>query len=589
MKRKIAPILLSLGLLFVSPGAEAADMGMHIDQVGYLPDRAKTAMVTDSGESTFSLVDAQTGETVYMGTLGAPVFAPLAEETLRRADFSDFTRSGRYVLRVGARTSYDFVIDENVYALPMVHTWRSYTLSRSNTKMEDAVTGLSIRSGHAQDRRAEVYFTDAVSKKGERRDVAGGWYDAGDYGKYVTTAAISTAQLMLAYEDNSAHFTRGQLLFPEGIQTDGTLPDALAEVRFELDWMRTMERRDGSMFHKVAGLSWPGFDKSPDTDTQERYIFGSCTSSAAMCGAAYALGARVYAAHDPVYAADLGARAERIWKYLERHPQPLYRRDEGQESGSGPYDKETDFEERLWLAAELFRTTGDRQYERYLLSNAVRFTEKPSFYTWNDTLALAQFAYARAAGADADLQGRVRAAFLSYADDICESIAQDGFFCALSRDEYTWASTKNSLSKGNILLMANTIMPRRVYEDGALDQIHYLFGRNALDKSFLTGIGDNPPAHPHNRIRESTGVYVPGLVIGGPNAVPGGDPDQTAYLESAPIPVAKSYLDVLTSWSTNEYAIDYTAAAAYALAHFAAPVTPDAETLRAAYIVPSKE
>ena len=137
--------------------------------------------------------------------------------------------------------------------------------------------------------------------------------------------------------------------------------------------------------------------------------------------------------------------------------------------------------------------------------------------------------------------------------------------------------------------MANTIMPRRVYEDGALDQIHYLFGRNALDKSFLTGIGDNPPTHPHNRIRESTGVYVPGLVIGGPNAVPGGDPDQTAYLESAPIPVAKSYLDVLTSWSTNEYAIDYTAVAAYALAHFAAPVTPDAETLRAAYIVPSKE
>ena len=56
-----------------------------------------------------------------------------------------------------------------------------------------------------------------------------------------------------------------------------------------------------------------------------------------------------------------------------------------------------------------------------------------------------------------------------------------------------------------------------------------------------------------------------------PNAVSGGDPDQTKYLESGHIPTAKSYLDVLTSWSTNEYAIDYTGTAAYALAWFAKP------------------
>lgn len=33
-----------------------------------------------------------------------------------------------------------------------------------------------------------------------------------------------------------------------------------------------MQREDGSTFHKVSGLTWPGFDISPDTDKQDRYI-----------------------------------------------------------------------------------------------------------------------------------------------------------------------------------------------------------------------------------------------------------------------------------------------------------------------------
>ena len=116
--------------------------------------------------------------------------------------------------------------------------------------------------------------------------------------------------------------------------------------------------------------------------------------------------------------------------------------------------------------------------------------------------------------------------------------------------------------------MANQISPKTEYVEGALDQIHYLFGRNALNRSFMTGAGANPPEHPHNRIHESTGAYVPGLIVGGPNFVSGGDPDQTKYLESGNIPPAKAYLDVLSSWSTNEYAIDYNAAASYALSWF---------------------
>ena len=583
VSRKLRWLVLS-GILLGTCGlpgfSEAADAGMHVDQVGYLNGYSKTAMVTDTGDTDFSLVDAKTGQTVYEGKLSAAKKDAMSEETLRKADFSSFKKEGTYKLRVGSRESYDFEIGDNVYAVPAVETWRSYTLSRSNTPIDDPVTGLKVKEGHAQDRQAQVYFTDKLNKKGDRLDVSGGWYDAGDYGKYVTTAAISSAELLLAYEANPSHFTRGQLFFPKGTQEETKLPDALQEVQFELDWMRKMQRKDGSMFHKVAGLAWPGFDKSPDTDTQDRYIFGSCTSSAAMSGASFAIASRIYAPFDKAYGEIMRKSAERIWGYLAKTKNPIYRVDEGQESGSGPYNKSTDIEERIWLAAELFRTTGDKKYEKYLQSVADRFTQKPSFFTWDNTLALGQFAYLKAQNANPALQAKVKAAFLGYADDITRKIESDGFGCALAKDEYTWASTKNALTQGDILLMANQIQPNAAYVEGALSQLHYLFGRNSLDKSFATGMGDNPPEHPHNRIHESTGAYVPGLIVGGPNAVAGGDPDQTAYLKSGHIPVAKSYLDVLTSWSTNEYAIDYTGTAAYALSYFAKPKAMNIDMLK---------
>lgn len=568
--------------------AEAADAGMHVDQVGYLTNADKKAMVTDSADTSFTIVDAATQQTVFEGKLSAAKYDALSDEKLRQADFTSLKKAGTYKLKVGNRESYDFVIGDNVYAVPAAEAWRSYTLSRSNTPIHDDISGLEIKGGHPQDKEAEVYFSDALNKKGDKLDMTGGWYDAGDYGKYSTTAAISSAQLLMAYEAHPDHFQKGQLLFPAGVKQEKNLPDALSEIKFELDWMRKMQRRDGSLFHKVSGMKWPGFEVSPDTDTQKRYIFSTATSSSAMCGASFAIGARIYAPFDRGYADTLLKDAVRVWNYLEKTPEPVYRVDEGQESGSGPYNKNTDLEERIWLAAELFRTTGDKKYESYLQQQGQkRLLEKPGFFTWDNTLALGQFAYLQTKNADAGLQAGVRKAFLGYADDICRKIASDGFACALAPEEYTWASTKNALTQGDILLMAYQVQPKQEYLDGALDQLHYLFGRNSLDKSFMTGMGDNPPEHPHNRIHESTGAYVPGLVVGGPNHVSGGDPDQTKYLAENKVPVAKSYLDVLTSWSTNEYAIDYTATAAYALAWFAQPEKLQAQQLKLQRTFPS--
>ena len=380
-------VLVNTNMLFSV--SEAADDGIHVDQVGYLTNHDKVAMVADAKDKTFEIIDTKTNKVVFTGKLSAPKYDAMSEETLSKADFTNLKIPGTYILKVGNRESYDFEIGDNVYAVPAVQSWRSYTLSRSNTPIDDTdVSGLKLKGGHPQDKEAKVYFTDKLNKKGDVVDVSGGWYDAGDYGKYITTAGLSSAELMLAYEANPDHFTKGQLVFPKGVKSDENLPDVLSEVKFEIDWMRKMQRQDGSTFHKVSGLTWPGFDISPDTDTQPRYIFSTATYSSAIYGASLAVGARVYEPFDKVYAQELKKDAERVWDYLQKTPEPIYRVDEGQENGSGPYNKNTDIEERLWLAAEMFLTTGDKKYEDYFNYLATKYPGRFIVYIgYSDPLA----------------------------------------------------------------------------------------------------------------------------------------------------------------------------------------------------------
>ena len=140
--RLVMAAVTAMSIWGASDFAEAADAGMHVDQVGYLSGYSKAAMVTDSGEGEFYLVDVKTGQTVYQGQLSAPKYDAMSEETLRRADFSDFKAAGTYVLKVGGRTSPEFAIGDNVYAVPAVQTLRSYTLSRCGSPIDDDITGL---------------------------------------------------------------------------------------------------------------------------------------------------------------------------------------------------------------------------------------------------------------------------------------------------------------------------------------------------------------------------------------------------------------------------------------------------------------
>jgi endoglucanase len=91
-----------------------------------------------------------------------------------------------------------------------------------------------------------------------------------------------------------------------------------------------------------------------------------------------------------------------------------------------------------------------------------------------------------------------------------------------------------------------------LYRATALDAVNHLLGRNCYGRSYVTGIGFDPPLHPHDR--RDNGEYLnhpwPGYLIGGPH------------------PRATDWHDEQGDFRTNEIAINWNAALVYALAAF---------------------
>ncbi|WP_116303504.1 glycoside hydrolase family 9 protein [Alkalilimnicola ehrlichii] len=550
--------------------------GQHVkvNQVGYLPNAPKMGVVVVSEPATdFEVLSQEGGEVVYNGTLSAPMDDVSSGDTVQQADFSQLRRTGTFVLQVdGVGQSYPFRISPDVYHSAFIDTLRSYTLQRANFVIDDPLTGLYHGLAHMQDAEAAMYFSDEFYREGQTLDMLGGWYDAGDFGKYTTPGAITVAQLLLAYEWAPETFTQGQMLFPAEVAEaagDTELPDLLVETQWKLDWLLKMQRPDGAVYHKVSGAEWPSMETRPEEDDQTRYVYGMSTYGTGMFAGVMAMAARLYEPFDPTYSEQLLTAAKDAFQYLEANPEPYFREDENQNSGSGPYDKHEDAEERFWAAAELFKTTGDARYERYLTEHLpTYFSEQPELIGWLNGLALGHWAYLTAEHPDPSLREQVNQAFLDAADAILEQVEGDGYNTALTPDQYTWASAKNTVALGNLLLMANALSPNEAYENAALDQIHYILGRNATGYSYLSGSGAQQVQNVHHRTWNATGVYIPGLLVGGPNNHPGGDPLQQALIEDGTVPPAKAYLDELESYSTNEYAIDYTAPVVFALAYF---------------------
>lgn len=108
--------------------------------------------------------------------------------------------------------------------------------------------------------------------------------------------------------------------------------------------------------------------------------------------------------------------------------------------------------------------------------------------------------------------------------------------------------------------LAYDLTGKKKYLDAVTEGMDYLMGRNAMDKSYVSGYGERPLMNPHHRFwahqANSTYPVVPaGVLSGGPNsAVEDTYARGCGHLGK---PAQKCYVDHIESWSTNEVCINW--------------------------------
>lgn len=406
-------------------------------------------------------------------------------------------------------------------------------------------------------------------------EVSGGWHDAGDYGRYPTATATALAHLLYAYRFFPETFLVN-LNLPE---SGNGIPDLLNECLYELKWMFQMQLPDGSVCHKLTSMRHANF-VMPARDKRQRLLFPPSSMATADFAAVMALASRIYAEYDAEFSCTALHAAKRAWNWLESHPEfSGFANPEG--CNTGDYADTDDRDERLWAAAELYRTVKEdaylREAERLYAELEAEGTDTVSM-GWSNASGFAGWCLLEEilcsnggnrkqnTGKTTELLEKYLAAFLCEADRIVGLGRKSRYGVALEAREYTWGSNMTVLNRAMLLGTAYLLRPDDRYIQCAAEQMDYLLGVNAVGYSYVTGVGEHAFRNPHNRVTVADGVdeTILGFVSGGPNAQPADE--KAEWLLEPGTPPMKCYLDLWECYSLNEITIYWNSPAVFASA-----------------------
>ena len=523
-------------------GLAAGGAAVRLNTVGYLPLNEKRATLrAPCGE--FAVVRASDGAVVLRGRSEGPARDRDTGEDLCIADFSALRAPGLYRLEA-AGGSAPFRVGREVYDGPFAAAVRAMHLWRCGAAVRAEHEGVSYSHAacHLEDARL-----DFVGGGAARRDAVGGWHDAGDYNKYVVNAGVTLGVLLRAWEEFGARTRRVGLGLPE---TYPALPPFLGEVRWEVDWLLKMQAADGSVYHKVSTRDF-GPAVMPEDEKTERYFTPWSSAATADFAAVTAMAARAFRPYDGPYARRCLEAARRAYAFLRANPQS--RRADLRGFTTGGYQTD-DADDRLWAAAEMWQTTGEPAFLADFEARARGFESRFSQdWGWADVknLGMLTYLFSRRAGRDARLVRDVRASLVETADRIVAARDADGHARPLG-PRYYWGCNGGVAGTTVLLRAARRVEPKPAYTEAALDALGHLFGRNYYGRSFVTGLGHDPPRHPHDR----RSMARPGA------------PAWPGYLVGGGWPRATDWVDDADNYRVNEIAINWNAPLIYALAGF---------------------
>lgn len=559
-------MLAALPLLPVAgqAGGASATPAIRLNQLGFLPAAGKLAVVETVEARSFEVVREGDAAVVLRGDLAKPADWAPAGRRVAIADLGGLSEAGRYRLRVeGLPPSDPFAVGHGVYSDLAAAALKGFYFNRAGTALQAMHAGPYARAAGHPDTEVEVHASAASATRpaGSVISAPGGWYDAGDYNKYVVNSGITMSTLLAAWEDFPGFFRERDIGIPE---SGDAVPDLLDEAWWNLRWMLAMQDpADGGVYHKLTNLRFDGA-VMPEAARERRYVVQKGTAAALDFAAVMAQAARVYAEFEPRFPgvpARMRAAAERAWAWAQAHPDVPYRQPD--DVATGAYGDDGFDDEFAWAAAELFLLTGEAAYLRAFERHAV----EPDVPSWAKVGALGWSSLARHRDRlpDEAIRGRVAAAIDALAQRLASRSREDAWRIAMAPEDFVWGSSAQALNQAMMLVQGYRLNARRDYLDAAQSQLDYVLGRNPLGVSFVTGHGARTPMRIHHRPSQADGIAepVPGLLSGGPNPRQQ-DRDDCAAAGGYPSKLpALSWIDHDCSYASNEIAINWNAPLVY--------------------------
>ena len=526
--------------------------GIFINQAGYPKDSVKTAAMPFECDE-FKIIDSS-GNCKYAGKTECFGFDEASGDTVYTADFTDFNEAGEYRVIAGGKSSALFRIGDNVYDKVFHDTAKAFYYLRCGCGLEEKYAG-DYRHGICHDRPALLWSDRSVSI-----DVSGGWHDAGDYGRYVTPGACAAAHLLYAFKLYPAALEKLKLNIPEE-----SMPDILSEVKYELEWLLKMQRKDGGVYHKVTTALHAPF-VMPEDDREQLYVFDVSSMATADLAAVAALACGVYKEYDSIFSDKLFAAAKRSLGWLDKNSEFIgFRNPEG--CNTGGYGQWGDVSNRYWAYAEMYALTGEPEYHDKMMS----LLEKEFSLTalgYGDMGGLGSLAYLLSAQKkDEKTVALLKKAFENKAAELKEISNKCGYGVAMRAGDYHWGSNMTVMKNGMVFAINDYLNGDSSGREYAKRQLDYLLGVNALGISYVTGTGEFRCNYPHLRpaFADGIGECIPGMVSGGPNGRPA-DPYAREVIKEGTPPM-KCYADDTASYSLNEITIYWNSPAVFVLGY----------------------
>ncbi|MBP3822328.1 MAG: glycoside hydrolase family 9 protein [Bacteroidaceae bacterium] len=536
-------------------GAQNSDI-IRRNQVGCYPGQEEV-IVVEATPPTKLRVTSPDGSKLKPKSVRKAV-SPLSGKVRYVVDLGKLKSVGRYQVSLGNQTC-ELKVAERPYHEIARSALRLFYLIRSGIEIDRG--GIYDRPVGHPDTHVLVHNSAAspLRPAGAVISSPGGWYDAGDYNKYVVNSAFSIGLMFAAYERHPDYFAALSTDIPE---SSNQTPDLLDEMMFNLRWLLTMQDPyDGGVYHKLTTPRFEGF-VMPTNCRQPRYVVAKSVTATLDFAAVMADASRLFTPFQrdyPEFPATAAAVAERAYQWAKQHPDAFYRQQHLKDPAvsTGTYGDGNARDEFFWAASALYRLTGKQTYlDDALQYQPQRFTTP----TWGNVASLGAFEWL--CTDDTSIRPAMLSQLLAYCDEAIKEVDTSCFqspFGNKARDFGWGCLAEKCCCQAMALLYADELTGTTRYRRHAFQNADYLLGRNATGYCFVTGFGDKSPLHPHHRPSAADGIQAPfpGMLVGGPNP---GQQDKREMKTPYPSDIPdESYIDATESYASNEIAINWNA------------------------------